>query len=77
LPIQQYKSMTFLKYIFEVTVILYIVRFVMRFIDNAFATKPIQNQQTPPNSFVNTNQTNSQTKPKAPDEDYIEYEEIK
>jgi hypothetical protein len=73
--------MTFLKYIFELIVILYAVRFVMRLIDGAFASKPVKSQQNQGNTVVNPNPnaTNSESfrKPKAPDEDYIEYEEIK
>ena len=69
--------MGFFKYIIELIVIMYVVRMAMRFIDATFNTKPISNpQQRRGGNTVNPTPNNTQAKPKAADEDYIEYEEI-
>jgi hypothetical protein len=70
--------MGFIKYIFELIVIIYIVRMVMRFIDSSFSTKPIQAKNNT-NSAPQPQFTKPKESPKqsSTTDDYIDFEEIK
>jgi uncharacterized membrane protein len=65
--------MAFIKYIFELIVVVYIIRFVMQWIDNTFGRKPIQKSASQTQFTKPTTQPKSNTN----SDDYIEFEEIK
>jgi hypothetical protein len=78
---QQKLVMAFLKYLFELIVIFYIVRIGIRFIDNLL--RPSIEKNKDPKSTQkkwqggSQSQTQNQPRPTQKDEDYIDYEEIK